>query len=161
MTIKSPLPVGFDRLAAARGLPPLATLQQEMDRLFEGFARAWQGGPSRLPQPSMDLSESAENIEITVELPWLEEQDVEVSSADTILTIRGEKRSRREETDADCRLIGRSDGWFARTVELPAGVDAGAIRAEMLNGCSRSRSRNLPPALGGCRGIKRTSDSGH
>ena len=72
---------------------------------------------------------------------------MEINIADNILIIRGEKRSGREETDADCSLIERSHGSFARTVELPAGTNAGAIRAEMSNGVLKVAVAKPAPAL--------------
>jgi HSP20 family protein len=47
--------------------------------------------------PSMDVSETDKEIEITTELPGLEENDIQLNVADNVLTIRGEKKNEREE----------------------------------------------------------------
>lgn len=84
--------------------------------------------------PSMDVSETDKAIEIAVELPGLEKKDVELNVSDNLLTIRGEKKSEREEKNKDYHLVERSFESFSRTVELPAGVKAEDISAEIAKG---------------------------
>jgi HSP20 family protein len=146
MTMKSLIPVGRDRLVAHREADPFATLQQEIDRLFDGFTRNWPGFSIPDLLPSMDLSETDKEIEITVELPGLEEKDVQVNVADDVLTIRGEKKSHHEEKEKDYRLVERSSGSFMRTVELPAGVDVNAIQAVMSKGVLKVTVTKPAPA---------------
>ena len=85
----------------------------------------------------MDLSETDKVIEITVELPGLEKKDVELNITDNLLTIRGEKKSEREEKNKDYHLVERSFGSFARPVELPAAVKPEDITAEIAKGVLR------------------------
>jgi HSP20 family protein len=71
------------------------SLQREVDRLFDEFARGFGplGALSRPNlMPSMDVAEADKEIEITAELPGLERKDVEISLEDDVLTIRGEKK---------------------------------------------------------------------
>jgi HSP20 family protein len=82
----------------------------------------------------MDVSETDKAIEIAVELPGLEKKDVELNVSDNLLTIRGEKKSEREEKNKDYHLVERSFGSFSRSVELPAGVKAEDISAEIAKG---------------------------
>jgi HSP20 family protein len=119
---------------------PFGSLQREIDRLFEDFSR---GLPSLAPHaagnggmltPSVDVSETDKEIEITAELPGLEEKDVQINVADNVLTIRGEKTAEKEQKDKNYRLVERSYGSFERTLELPAGVDADAIKASLAKG---------------------------
>jgi HSP20 family protein len=111
----------------------LETLQREIDRLFDGFAT---GLPSlgQMAAPTMDISETDKEMEITAELPGLEQGDVQITVADGVLTIRGEKKSEREEKDKSYRLVERSYGAFSRSVELPAGADPAAVKAVMAKG---------------------------
>jgi HSP20 family protein len=73
--------------------------------------------------PSMDVTETDKEIEITAELPGLEEKDVQINLSDNLLTIRGEKKAEKEQKEKDYRLVERSYGSFSRTLELPDGVD--------------------------------------
>ena len=78
--------------------------------------------------------ETDKQIEITAELPGLEEKDVQVNLADNVLTIRGEKKAEKEEKDKAYRLVERSYGSFVRSLELPEGVNADAIKASIDKG---------------------------
>ena len=134
MNLKSLIPIGRDRTVARRDWSPFGTLQREIDRLFDDFTR---GGPSFSATellPNMDVTESDNEIEISAELPGLEEKDVQINVADNVLTIRGEKKAEREEKDKNYRIVERSFGSFSRTLELPTGVDADAIKATIAKG---------------------------
>lgn len=132
MSNKPLVPVGRDRTGLSAH--PLSLLQQEIDRLFDGFARNLSGRVAGALMPSMDMSETDKEIEITAELPGLEEKDVQLNVADNMLTIRGEKKNEREEKDKDYHLLERNYGSFTRTVELPPGVDPDSIKAVIAKG---------------------------
>ena len=134
MTLKSLIPVGSERGMVRFPSNPFSALQQEIDRLFEGFSRGFAGFPSRELFASMDISETDKEIEITADLPGLEEKDVKLNFSDNALTIRGEKKNEREETKKDYHLVERSYGSFTRSVQLPEGVNADGIKAEMAKG---------------------------
>ena len=80
------------------------------------------------------MTETDKQIEITAELPGLEEKDVQVNVADNVLTIRGEKKAEKEEKDKTYQLVERSYGSFVRSLELPEGVNADAIKASIDKG---------------------------
>jgi HSP20 family protein len=63
-----------------------------------GFAVPGTLGNAGL-MPSIDVNETDKEIEITAELPGLERKDVEISLADNILAIRGEKKLEQEQKD--------------------------------------------------------------
>ena len=139
MNLRSLIPVGRDRTVARHELfTPFATLQREIERLFDDFTRGWPtlGGLAKtdLLLPSMHVTETDKAIEITAELPGLEEKDVEINVADNVLTIRGEKKAEKEEKDKDYRLVERTYGSFARTLGLPEGVDPDMIKASIAKG---------------------------
>jgi HSP20 family protein len=133
MNLKSLIPIGRDRSVAS----PFMSLQREIDRLFEDFSRGFPttaGNGATALMPSMDVTETDKEIEITAELPGLEEKDVQINIADNILTIRGEKKAEKEQKDKNYRLVERSYGSFERTLELPEGVNADAIKANISKG---------------------------
>jgi HSP20 family protein len=138
MSLKSLLPINRNRT----GVAPFTSLQREIDRLFEEFSRGFTSFPSVAAWggsdvvPSVDVTESDKEIEITAELPGLEEKDVQINVSDGLLTIKGEKKSEKEEKDKNknYRLVERSYGSFSRTLELPAGVDPDAIKATIDKG---------------------------
>jgi HSP20 family protein len=96
--------------------------------------------------PSMDVVETENEIEITAELPGLEEKDVQVNVVDNVLTIKGEKKSEKEETDKNYRMFERSYGSFSRRLELPNGVNPDDIKARLANGVLKVTVPKPPPA---------------
>jgi HSP20 family protein len=123
---------------------PFGLLQREVDRLFEEFSR---GLPMLSTQaamnivPSIDVTETDKEIEITAELPGLERKDVDISLEDDVLTIRGEKKAESEPSDKkrnggdkNYHLSERSYGVFYRMLQLPPGIDPSAVKATMSNG---------------------------
>jgi len=140
MKMPSLIPVGRDRAAATQ---PFFSLQREIDRLFEDFTRGFpamagfaggNGNGSTMLIPSTDVTETDKEIEITAELPGLEEKDVQVNFADGVLTIRGEKKAQTEAKDKNYRLVERSYGSFERSVALPDGVKAEDVKASIAKG---------------------------
>ncbi len=146
MSLKPLLPVNRDRLLGLRDFTPFAALQQEIDRVFDGFARNLPNAAAQRLVPSMDLSETDKDIEITIELPGMEDKDVEVQVLDNVLTIRGEKKSQREEKEKDYHLVERSFGSFSRSIQLPPGIDANAVTAEMSKGVLKVAVAKPAPA---------------
>ncbi len=134
MNLKSLIPLGREH-SPSRFVDPLIKLQREIDRLFDDFTQGWPGGGrSQELLPSTDVAETENEIEITAELPGLEEKDVEVNVADNVLTIKGEKKAGKEETDKNYRMYERSYGSFSRRIELPNGVNPDKIKASLANG---------------------------
>jgi HSP20 family protein len=148
MNLKSLIPIGRDR-AMTGSSNPFMTLQREIDRLFDDFTRGFPSpfaGSSSTLMPSMDVTETDKDIEITAELPGLEEKDVQINLADNLLTIRGEKKAQKEEKDKNYRLVERSYGSFERTMELPDGVDPDAIKASIAKGVLKVTAPKPAPA---------------
>jgi HSP20 family protein len=122
------------------------SLQREIDRLLEDFARGPGGtqAPVHLV-PNIDVTETDNMIEVTAELPGLERGDVEVSLDNDTLTIRGEKRIEDAQDDRNVRLSERSYGVFLRVLQLPSGIDPSSVQATMANGILRIK---IPKSAG-------------
>jgi HSP20 family protein len=134
MNLRSLVPFR-DRAPPARPHASIfSTLQREIDRLFDEFARgSGERGDANLV-PSIDVVETDKEIEISAELPGLERKDVEISLEDNTLTIRGEKKLTTDKKDKNAHIAERSFGVFYRVLELPAGVDPSSIQATMSSG---------------------------
>jgi len=129
---------------------PFEGLRREVDRLFEDFDRgAWHlpfrrslfdlepfwrrdGGVSA--SPATDVIETDKAYEIAVELPGLEEKDLDVKLSDGGLMISGEKQSGRKEEAEDYCLHERRFGAFQRSFALPDDIDPAAIEARFARG---------------------------
>ena len=131
------IPLGRENGAPAQRDFGFNTLQREIDRVFDSFARSVPVLGTRPAFPHMDVTETDKEIEISCELPGLEEKDVHVSLADGVLTIEGEKHAEKEEKGKSYHLLERSYGVFTRSVAMPANVDADSVKASMKKGVLR------------------------
>ncbi|MFQ5748064.1 MAG: Hsp20/alpha crystallin family protein [Planctomycetota bacterium] len=120
------------------------SLQREVNRLFgdwfdlgDGFGALsrWQEHGEFVPR--MDVTENNKEVKVTVELPGMEEKDVQVSLNRNLLTIQGRKETEKEEQDATFHCIERTHGSFQRTLELPFEVDAEKAEARFKKGVLR------------------------
>jgi HSP20 family protein len=130
---------------------PFETLREEMDRVFDEFTRGFGRFPlSRrtveiepllryetsfgVSAPVVDVVEKEKEYQISAELPGLDEKDVEVSIADDLLTIKGEKTEEKEEKAKNYYVSERRYGTFQRSFQIPSGVDADKIGASFQKG---------------------------
>jgi HSP20 family protein len=156
MALRSLTPAGNGGSRAALAINPFGFLQREIDRLFQDFS----GGSDLVGQaqitlvPSMDVSETDNEIVISAEMPGLQQDDVQITVDDDVLTIRGEKRVERQEggdKDKNYHVSERSYGVFVRMLQLPAGIDPSKVEATMSNGVLRIRipkpSRSEPKKI--------------
>lgn len=144
MQIKDLIPWGRDKDEVSRkgedNDNPLMSLQRDVNRVFDNFWGRFDrpfGGSSgflSVGNPRTDVSESDEEIEISVELPGMDDKDIEVSLTQDVLTIKGEKKAEKEEEKKGYYLSERSYGSFHRSVPLPPGVDTDRAEAEFKKG---------------------------
>jgi len=114
---------------------PLLSLHRDINRLFDDMLRgipAFGGFDRILSWPHVELGETNKEIRVTAELPGLDEDDVELTVEEGVLTLRGEKRAEVE--DKDRGYSERSYGRFERRIGLPQGVDRDKVTATFKNG---------------------------
>lgn len=125
---------------AAAGRDPFSALQQELNRAFDDV---WRGAGIPTPQfadtigtPSVDVSEDDGNITVKAELPGLSEDDVDVTFADGVLRIAGEKTQETEDQDENREFYvsERAYGRFERQLPIGREVDEDNIDAAFKNG---------------------------
>jgi HSP20 family protein len=113
------------------GTRPFFQLQREMDRLFDDFGTVFDG-PARINAgwPSIEISETGEDIKVVAEVPGLEKGDVEVTLRDGVLMLRGEKRLERNGTV----YSERWEGAFERDIPVGEDIDPDKVKATFKNG---------------------------
>jgi HSP20 family protein len=128
----------------------MAGVKSEMDRLFDRFAELrWNELPALGDwAPSMDVSETKESLVCKVEVPGMEQKDIQISLQENLLTIKGEKRQEKEEKDEHFHRIERSYGAFTRSLRLPVAVDAGKVTATVKSGVLTVTLPKTPAAKG-------------
>jgi HSP20 family protein len=118
---------------------PFAQMRAEMDRLFENFIGRGVFGPPTQWQatqltPSIDVRENEKEIVVDAELPGMNENDVQVVVREGVLSLKGEKKSERDEKKDTYHLVERSYGSFERSFRLPEGVNEEQIKADFTSG---------------------------
>src|SRR3984893_18311958 len=116
-------------------------MRREMNRLFDdvfgGFGLPSALGPAlrQMPAaPKIDVSETDNEIQVTAEMPGIDQNDVEVLLEDDRLIIRGEEKEEREDKDRNYHVRERVQGAFSRTLPLPFAPDPNQVKAEFRNG---------------------------
>jgi HSP20 family protein len=117
---------------------PFSDLRTTMDRLFdEGFSRPWR----LLPQDTdlsfpVEVSESENSVHVKASLPGVKPEDVDITVANDVLTIKAEHKEETEEKDAKTNVYRHEIryGSFHRSFALPVSVDADRAEARYENG---------------------------
>lgn len=126
------------RVPEERARGGLQEMQDRINRMFDDFFYGFSLAPrteERLEWlPLVDVSETEDAVRVTAELPGVQAKEVDISLTDDLLTIRGEKKSEKEEKKRDYHRVERSYGVFTRTVRLPAVVDADKVEATFKEG---------------------------
>jgi HSP20 family protein len=109
----------------------LLAIQDEMNQVF-GRARQGQGG--RVWAPALDISERKDAYVVTVEVPGVKPEDLDITLEDGLLTIQGERQFTQESTEQQYHRVERRYGSFRRSITLPSQVQADAIEASFEDG---------------------------
>ncbi len=122
---------------------PLVRLHQDMnqlfDHLFQGFPLSTLRWPQEWPKeamvfPQLNIAENNSEYVITVDVPGVEEKDIELTAEDGSLIIRGEKHHEKEDQHSRYHCIERSYGVFQRVLSLPTDAHEDQITAKFNNG---------------------------
>jgi HSP20 family protein len=117
--------------------------QNQLDMLFAhalGLHGQWQnatGASTPAWAPALDISEGKDAYLVTVELPGVKLDDLEITLEGGLLTIRGERQFTSESSEEQYHRVERSSGAFRRSITLPAHVMADAVEASMEDGVLR------------------------
>jgi HSP20 family protein len=114
--------------------------RNQMDRRFAhalGLHGQWQGASTRAWVPALDIAERTDAYLVTVELPGVKLDDLEITLEDGLLTIQGERQFTSESSEQQYHRVERSSGAFRRSITLPAHVMADAVEASIEDGVLR------------------------
>jgi HSP20 family protein len=104
-----------------------------LGRFFDDFVSE-RPPIQRPPVPAIDVSEDEKQYTLTVELAGVPKEDVTIEIEGGVLTIRGEKKSEREERKERRHWVERSYGSFARSFTLPADAKPDRVEASCKDG---------------------------
>jgi HSP20 family protein len=120
---------------------PLNVFQREMNRLFDDFFKGtgikpWAEEMESLGafSPQVNMTEDEKSLQVSAELPGLDEKDLEISLSKDSLTIKGEKKEENEHKDKEAYYLERSFGTFTRVLPIPKDVNTEKAEASFKKG---------------------------
>ncbi len=119
----------------------LNALQNRMNRLFEE-----QSGGGREESlttgafvPPVDIYEDEHSIQLKLEVPGIDEKDLDIKVENNVLTVSGERKFEKEEKEENFHRVERRYGSFSRSFTLPNTVNTEDIQADYDHGMLKVR----------------------
>jgi HSP20 family protein len=110
----------------------LASMQNRMNR-FVRESYSPEGPEEALTTtsfaPPVDIYEDEHNITVKMEVPGIDEKDIDVRIDNNTLSVHGERMMEKEEKEENFRRVERQYGSFTRSFTLPSSVDSGQVSA--------------------------------
>lgn len=105
-------------------------LRSRLDQMLDTRLARPDGGWA----PAIDVVRDDGNLALRADVPGIKPEEIKVEVEDGVLTVSGEHEQSDETKNADYVRRERSYGFFSRSLVLPSGVDAGAIKATTRDG---------------------------
>ena len=118
----------------------LVSLQDRMNRLFQD---TWTNPGARSGDeslvsgafvPAVDVYEDDHAITLKMEVPGIDQKDIDIRLENSVLTVHGERKFEKEEKEENFQRIERRYGSFSRSFTLPNTVDTENVQADYENG---------------------------
>ena len=116
-------------------LREFSAMQDRMNRMNRLFRESYspEGPEEALTTtsfaPPVDIYEDEHTIAVKMEVPGMDEKDIDVRVEDNTLTVHGERKIEKEEKEENFRRVERQYGEFTRSFTLPSSVDLGQVSA--------------------------------
>jgi HSP20 family protein len=113
----------------------LSTMQDRINRMNRLFRESYspeapeEALTTTSYAPPVDIYEDEHNIVLKLEVPGIDEKDIDVRIENTTLTVHGERKIEKEEKEENFRRVERQYGEFTRSFTLPSSVDTGQVTA--------------------------------
>ena len=120
----------------------LSTLQDRLNRLFQD---TWKN-PGQMGShegeallsgsfaPPVDVYEDDHNILVKMEVPGIDQKDIDIRLENNVLSVKGERKLEKEEKEENFQRIERRYGAFTRSFTLPNTVDTESVKADYEQG---------------------------
>jgi HSP20 family protein len=109
------------------------SLQDRMNRLFrDSYGPEGQNEALTTSAfaPPVDVYEDEHNVTLKIEVPGIDEKDIDVRIENNTLTVHGERKFEKEEKEENYRRVERQYGSFTRTFTLPNTVEQESVQAD-------------------------------
>jgi len=118
----------------------LSTMQERMNRMNRLFQESLRPDSPEDAltttsfAPPVDIYEDEHTITLKLEVPGIDEKDIDVRVENNTLTVHGERKMEKEEKEENFRRVERQYGSFTRSFTLPSSVDTGQVSADYEKG---------------------------
>jgi HSP20 family protein len=116
-------------------------LHQTLDQVFNNhFSNEALSSPEASSSPSVawvprvDIHEEKDRFVVLADVPGVEPKDIDITAENGVLTVRGERRAEKRETENGYERVERASGAFLRRFTLPEGANTESIKAKQTNG---------------------------
>jgi HSP20 family protein len=109
-----------------------STLQERINRAFRESYNGADRDDSLTTSsfaPAVDVYEDEHQVTLKIEVPGIDEKDIDVQVENNVLTVHGERKIEKEEKEENYRRVERQYGSFTRTFTLPQTVDTEKVSA--------------------------------
>ena len=124
-------------MAISRWYPirEVASLQDRVNSIFQDFAGDSQAVTTAAYTPAVDVFENGEKVVLKLDIPGVEEKDLDIRVENQSLTVRGERKFESEEKEENFHRIERRYGSFFRSFTLPTTVDTENVECQLSTLC--------------------------
>jgi len=122
------------------------SLQHRLNSMFQNLNEGESPLAAASFVPVVDIYEDADKLVLKLEIPGIDEKDLDVRIEDDTLTVKGERKFEAEEKEKNFHRIERSYGSFFRAFTLPPSVDTGSVAASYTAGVLKLELKKKPEA---------------
>lgn len=112
----------------------MATLRSMVDQVFDNMLSRQLEGWRGYDWMAVDMYQTNDEVVVKAVLPGVKPEDIQVSVANQVLTIRGEVKEEKVREDATYHIRERRSGMITRSIQLPIDVVVEKAKAEYENG---------------------------
>jgi HSP20 family protein len=119
----------------------LNTITDRMNRLFQETygTQSREEGLTSSFVPAVDIYEDEHNVTVKMEVPGIDQKDIDVRLENNTLTVRGERKFEKDEKEENFHRNERRYGSFYRAFTLPNTLDPEKVSADYENGVLKVR----------------------
>jgi len=125
--------------------PFVSEFQKAVDRFFGRSDVTFS--EQQMRQPNLEISETDQEYLVKVEIPGIRKEDVTIDLHDGLLTVKGEKKEKKEEKTETCCYTERRYGRFERSISLEKKVDPEGVEATYNSGVLEVKLPKVEPEI--------------
>jgi HSP20 family protein len=124
----------------------VVALQNRVNSLFHDLSDAGDPASATSFVPAVDIYEDPQKVVLKLEVPGVQEKDLDIRVEDHTLTVKGERKFEAEEKEQNFHRIERHYGSFFRAFTLPSTVNTESVKASYTAGVLKLELQKKPEA---------------